>query len=41
MTTHTTRGTRITLWVDDGFGTLRRIGIDQLSARLMAGWGEL
>jgi hypothetical protein len=41
MSKHTNRGTRFTLWVDDGFGNLTRIGIHQLSARLMAGWGEL
>jgi hypothetical protein len=41
MTKHTNRGTRFTLWVDDGFGNLSRIGINQLSARLMAGWSEL
>lgn len=41
MSKHTNRGTRFTLWVDDGFGNLNRIGINQLSARIMAGWGEL
>jgi hypothetical protein len=41
MSNHTKRGTRITLWVDDGFGNLTRIGIHQLSARIMSGWGEL
>lgn len=41
MSSHTKRGTRFTLWVDDGFGNLTRIGINQLSARIMAGWGEL
>ncbi len=41
MTKHTNRGTRFTLWVDDGFGNLNRLNMDQLSARLMAGWREL
>lgn len=41
MSKHTDRGTRFTLWVDDGFGNLSRIGIDQLSARIMSGWREL
>ena len=41
MSKHTDRGTRFTLWVDDGFGNLSRIGIDQLSARLLSGWREL
>jgi hypothetical protein len=41
MTKHTNRGTRFTLWVDDGFGNLNRLNMDQLSARIMAGWREL
>ena len=41
MTIHTSRGSRQTLWVDDGFGNLTRINFTQLTARVMAGWGEL
>lgn len=41
MSKHTNRGTRFSLWVDDGFGNLRRLNIDQLSARIMSGWREL
>lgn len=41
MSNHTNRGTRFTLWVDDGFGNLTRIGINQLSSRLLVGWSEL
>jgi hypothetical protein len=38
MTKHTTRGEVNALWVDDGFGNLKRIGFDQLIARLVTGW---
>jgi len=38
MTKHTTRGVVNSLWVDDGYGTLKRIGFEQLLARLETGW---
>jgi hypothetical protein len=41
MTKHYNRGTRSTLWVDDGFGNLTRINFDQLITRLVSGWDEL
>lgn len=41
MTLHTHRGARVSLWVDDGFGQLKRITFVQLTNRVMAGWGEL
>ena len=41
MTLHTNRGVRASLWVTDDFGNLKRINFTQLTARVMAGWGEL
>ena len=41
MTLHTRRGTRLSVWVDDGYGNLTRIEYDQVIARFMAGWREL
>lgn len=41
MTLHTMRGTRSSLWVDDGFGNLARITFAQLTTRIAAGWPEL
>ena len=41
MTLHTMRGTRPSLWVDDGFGNLTRINFTQLTTRIAAGWREL
>lgn len=41
MTMHTERGTRPSLWVDDGFGHLTRITFDQLITRITSGWPEL
>ena len=41
MTKLYNRGTRSTLWVDDGFGNLTRINFDQLITRLVSGWDEL
>lgn len=38
MTKHTTRGTVNSLWVDDGYGNLKRIGFAQLITRLETGW---
>lgn len=41
MTLHTARGTRPSLWVDDGFGCLTRIDFAQLITRIKSGWPEL
>lgn len=41
MTLHTKRGTRPSLWVDDGFGNLSRIAFAQLITRITSGWPEL
>ena len=41
MSKHTNRGTRFTLWVDDGYGNLSRIAFNQLQSRLASGWSEL
>lgn len=41
MTKHTTRGVVHALWVDDGYGNLKRIGFDQLIARLSSGWRNI
>jgi hypothetical protein len=41
MTKHTARGTRLSMWVDDGFGNLTRITFDQLVTRLASGWREV
>jgi len=41
MTKHTHRGVRVSLWVDDGFGQLKRINFAQLTTRITSGWGEL
>lgn len=38
---HTDRGTRISVWVDDGFGRLTRISFSGLITRIVTGWGEL
>lgn len=41
MTKHTHRGVRASLWVADDFGNLSRITFDQLTTRIVSGWGEL
>lgn len=41
MTRHTNRGARPSLYVDDGFGNLRRITFHTLITRIVSGWGEL
>ncbi len=41
MTLHTKRGTRFSMWVDDGFGTLSMITFTQVVTRITAGWPEL
>jgi hypothetical protein len=41
MSMHTQRGTRSSLWVDDGFGNLTRIDLSQLVTRIVSGWPEL
>lgn len=41
MTLHTKRGTRPSMWVDDGFGNLTRINFTQLVTRITSGWPEL
>jgi len=35
------RGTRFSLWVDDGFGCLHRISFKQVITRITSGWREL
>jgi hypothetical protein len=39
MTRHTDKGPAFSLWQDDGFGVLRRIGFDQIITRIKSGWG--
>ena len=41
MIRHAQRGSRMSIWVDDGFGNLKRITFDQLITRIQSGWGEL
>lgn len=41
MSLHTSRGTRQSLWVDDGFGCVTRINLDLLVTRIVSGWPEL
>ena len=41
MTRHTHRGSRVSLWTDDGYGNLQRITFAQLTTRITSGWGEL
>lgn len=41
MTLHTMRGARHSLWVDDGFGNLKRIDFSQVVTRIVSGWPEL
>jgi hypothetical protein len=41
MTLHTKRGTRFSMWVDDGFGNLSRIDFTQVVTRITSGWPEL
>lgn len=41
MTLHGTRYPAVSLWVDDGFGNLKRINFDQLITRLVTGWGNV
>jgi hypothetical protein len=41
MTKHTRRGTRLDLYVDDGFGNCRLITFQQLVTRIVSGWPEL
>lgn len=41
MSVHYLRGTRYSLWVDDGFGQLTRITFGQLISRIESGWREL
>jgi len=40
MTLHCDRGVRASLWVDDGFGNLRRITFSLIQSRIATGWGE-
>lgn len=41
MTRHTARGSRASVYQDDGFGNLERISFSALIARIVSGWGEL
>lgn len=41
MSIHGKRGTRPSLWVDDGFGNLNRITFDDLMTRMASGWPEI
>lgn len=42
MTKHTTRGSRLSLYPDDGFGNCQtRITFQQLITRIVTRWGEL
>lgn len=38
MSRHHSRGTRISLWVDDGFGNLTRVNFGQIISRITTGW---
>lgn len=38
MTRHTARGITHSVWQDDGFGTLTRVTLAQLIARIKSGW---
>jgi hypothetical protein len=40
VTLHGTRGARVSLWVDDGYGNLTRITFLQIQCRIATGWGD-